>query len=138
MGLYLCIFDHSDMEIEGVEVGSYEDFGWFTNAVVQHLEGGKTGSKYPLLTLHSDCDGCWSSDECVKLAEEFCEIKEHFQRESSIPFNSEWQQNTAKTIGLEPKNLCDCFIDVDGEGLLDRLIDLCQTASENGFPVYFQ
>ncbi len=46
MGLYLCVFDE-DEELDGIDVGSYADYNIFRNAVVEMLEDGKPGSKYP-------------------------------------------------------------------------------------------
>lgn len=42
MGLYLCVFEGDD-ELDGVEVGSYADFGAFRSAVATHVEGGIEG-----------------------------------------------------------------------------------------------
>lgn len=39
MGLYLCVFD-DDIELEGVEVGVYEDFNFFRDAVTATVEHG--------------------------------------------------------------------------------------------------
>jgi hypothetical protein len=40
---------------------------------------------------------------------------------SPVPFNSSWQREVAKTMGIVPKNMLDCFFDVDGEPLIMRL-----------------
>src|SRR5206468_1590548 len=61
MSLYLCIF-RGDEEIEGVEVGSYADFGRFRDTVAEKLEDGRQGSRFPLLQLHPDSEGEWDPD----------------------------------------------------------------------------
>ncbi len=66
MGLYLAVFD-DDEELEGVEVGSYDDFSWFRNTIVDRLEEGVAGSRFPTLIKHSHCDGQWSPSEAVAL-----------------------------------------------------------------------
>ena len=43
MGLYLCVFASSDLdeEVDGVEVGSYDDFHTLRTAIAEQLEGGR-------------------------------------------------------------------------------------------------
>jgi len=137
MGLYLAIFDGED-ELDGVEVGMYGDFGVFRDAVVNHLENGVAGSRFPVLILHSDCDGQWSSREAAALEKELEEIGARFRELPPIPFNAEWQQQIAETVGIRPRNLYDCFFDVDGEPLLERLIGLVQLSQARNLPILFQ
>lgn len=43
MGLYLCVFaagDH-DEDMEGVEIGGYDDFGDFRDTIADKLEEGR-------------------------------------------------------------------------------------------------
>ena len=42
MGLYLCIFagDDGDEELDGMEVGGYDDFGEFRDLIARLLEDG--------------------------------------------------------------------------------------------------
>ena len=65
MGLYLCIFasDLDDEEIDGVEVGAYDDFDLLRTTVAQQLEAGHWGSRFPVLMSHPDSDGEWSPKE---------------------------------------------------------------------------
>ena len=48
MGLYLCVFEADDIdnELEGVEVGGYDDFGRLRETVSDRLEEGKWGSRW--------------------------------------------------------------------------------------------
>ncbi len=137
MGLYLCVFDDDD-ELEGVEVGSYADFGFFRSSVTKLLEGGFQGNRFPTLIIHSDSDGEWSPTECQSLRQELMTIASKFQRLPGIQFRAEWQQQVGKLLGLKPASLYESFIDVDGELLLDRLIQLCDVAIERQLPILFQ
>jgi hypothetical protein len=137
MGLYLCIFDGDD-EIDGVDVGAYSDFGVFRNAVRTHLESGYAGAKYPTLMLHSDCDGEWTVEDCKVLEAELEQIGARFKELPAEGFEAEWQKSVAKSLGLKPGSLYDCFIDVDGEPLVERLIYLCRLAQKHGKPILFQ
>ncbi|MGO6971319.1 Imm70 family immunity protein [Rhizobium leguminosarum] len=137
MGLYLCIFDGDD-ELDGVEVGSYADFGTFRTAVATHVEEGVEGSRCPMLMLHSDCDGQWFLEEVVLLRAELATITERFMELPPEPLGGDWKPEVAKTFGLYPANLYDCFFDVDGEPLLDRLMGLAQLSVERNLPILFQ
>ena len=117
MSLYLCIFN-DDEEVDGVDVGAYSDFAYFRKIIAEVLENGQAGSRFPTLLLHSDCDGEWSVVDCSKLQKEFEIINVELKEYPPEDFFSEWQQKVANQIGLRPKNLCECFIDVDGESLL--------------------
>src|SRR4051812_13093476 len=120
MSLYLCIFDEED-ELDGVSVGAYSDFRDFCDAVAKILEADKRGSRFPTLMMHSDCDGEWSAGECDKLAGELQMISEEMKSLPPKGFSAEWQKRQAGSLGLHPQNLYECFIDVDGESLLERL-----------------
>jgi hypothetical protein len=137
MGLYLCVFENDD-ELEGVEVGSYADFDFFRTCVTDVLEGGQAGSKYPTLIEHSDCDGEWTHTECVKLRAELANISEALKQLPAVEFQESWQKQVAKSSGLKPMSLYDSFIDVDGEPLLETMLQLCQVAIERQQPILFQ
>lgn len=137
MGLYLAVFDGED-EVDGVEVGSYADFAAFRLAVATHIEGGVEGSRCPTLMLHSDCDGQWSANEAVALRQELSVISEGFMRLPPEPLGDGWKAEVAKTLGLRPNNLYDCFFDVDGEPLIDRIMGLTQISVERNAPILFQ
>lgn len=137
MGLYLAVFD-GEGEVDGVEVGSYDDFGVFRDAVVVKLEDGQAGSKFPTLVLHSDCDGQWSPREAAALERELVEIDFRFRRLPPTPLNSDWKREAAKMFNIEPKCLSDCFFDVDGEPLLERLVGLTTLSQAKNLPILFQ
>ena len=137
MSLYLCVFD-DDEELDGVDIGAYSDFGDFRNTIMRELESGTAGSQFPALMLHSDCDGEWSVQDCEKLEQELEMISAEFKQRAPKPFFAEWQKNVAKQCGLHPGNLYDCFIDVDGEPLLERLLGLAKLARRRELPILFQ
>ncbi len=137
MSLYLCVFD-DDTDLDGVEVGGYDDFNSFRAAVVSRLEGGSFGAKYPTLILHSDCDGEWTPQQCAELEKELRAIGAAFRDLPPSGLDSGWQKEAAKLFGLRPANLYESFIDVDGEPLIGRLLTLCRLAQERGQPILFQ
>jgi len=137
MGLYLCVFE-GDEEIDGVEVGSYADFNFFRDAVVATLENGERGSRCPVLLNHHDSDGEWSPDEASHLIRELEFVAKEFSGKPPVDFNSTWKRSVATALGLEPKNFLECFFDVDGEPLLDRLRNLAEKSVQKGSPILFQ
>jgi hypothetical protein len=137
MSLYLCIFDEDD-ELDGLDVGAYSDFGDFRDTVAKSLERGQWGSRFPTLMVHSDCDGEWSAEDCDKLTTELEMISAEMKNLRAKEFFAEWQQKVAKQVGLRPATLYECFIDVDGEPLLERLIQLVQLAQRRNLPILFQ
>lgn len=137
MGLYLCVFDVDD-EVEGVEIGSYDDFSVFRDTVCDRLEGGVYGSRFPVLMGHSDCDGEWSAAEAAALMEELSSIAEELAREPPVALPDGWKRSVASAIGLSPKNLLEGFFDVDGEPLIERLQGLCRCSVQRGLPILFQ
>ena len=137
MGLYLCIFD-GDEDINGVEIGSYADFGAFRDYVSSGLERGQKGANFPTLMLHSDCDGEWSVADCQKLQIELNEIATVSKTRPPVDFSSDWQKVVAKSIGLKPQNAFESFIDVDGEFLVERLQGLVKDALTRRLPILFQ
>jgi hypothetical protein len=137
MGLYLCIFD-GDEDINGVEIGSYADYGVFLDYVTRELEHGQTGGRFPTLVLHSDCDGEWSVADCYKLQVELDQIAAALSTHPPVAFSSKWQNDVAKSIGLKPKSALESFIDVDGEFLVERLQNLVKDAIARRLPILFQ
>ncbi|MPS29662.1 MAG: hypothetical protein E2576_07195 [Alcaligenaceae bacterium] len=137
MGLYLAIFDGEE-ELDGVEVGSYADFGTFRSAVATHVEQGVAGSRCPTLMEHSDCDGQWSSEEAALLQAELSMVAESFLELPPEPLGDDWKPEVARLFGLRPNSLYDCFFDVDGEPLVDRLMGLAQLSMQRNLPILFQ
>lgn len=137
MGLYLTIFD-DDQELDGVEIGSYADFGSFRDSVVAYLENGVVGSRCPTLILHFDCDGQWTPGEAAKLENELEVIAVCFKKLPPVSFNSDWQEHVANAFRIRPQSLYDCFFDVDGEPLVERLISLARLSQQRNLPILFQ
>jgi len=138
MGLYLCVFDDDENEICGVEIGSYADFNWFRLTVSAAIEGNEYGSLFPVLMNHSDCDGVWPVEECILLDKELALIEQKTLEFEPVAFNSRWQDEVRKKFFLKVESLRDCFFDVDGEPLIDRLRELCRLAIESKRPIEFQ
>ena len=137
MGLYLCVFDGDD-ELEGVEVGPYADFNYFRDTVAALVEYGVAGSVCPVLNTHSDCDGEWTAQAAHQLLAELAHIEQVLQKHPPTPFNADWKHTVAKTFGIAPKTLLDCFFDIDGEPLVERLRGLAQVSVSSGQPILFQ
>jgi hypothetical protein len=136
--LYHCIFDTSGDEVEGVEVGSYADFNFFRDAVVATVENGAAGTVCPTLYNHADNDGEWTSDESKLLLKELGEIAVVMSNYPPVELNADWKKQVAKTFGLNPKTLGECFFDVDGEPLIERIRQLAQVSVDSGQPILFQ
>ena len=137
MGLYLAVFDN-DEEVDGVEVGSYADFNSFRQKVMEVVEGGIAGCKCPVLINHSDCDGSWSPEESTKLILELDSIEECFRLAPAVKIDVPWKVDIARVHGISPVTLLQCFYDVDGEPLIERLRGLAEISSAQGLPILFQ
>jgi hypothetical protein len=138
MGLYLCVFNDAGDELEGVEVGAYADFNFFRDAVVATVEQGNCGSVCPTLNTHSDSDGEWTSREAGDLLAELDKAAEVMRQYPPVEFNAEWKKQVAKTFGISPENLEECFFDIDGEPLIERLRQLARVSISSGQPILFQ
>ncbi len=137
MGLYLCVFD-DDEELDGVEVGPYENFGLLRELIVGVMEENGAGSRFPVLILHSDCDGEWTAAECAMLEHELGEVSRVFAALPAIHPRSDWQQTVLSQAGITPVSLLECFTDVDGLPLIPRLIELTRVAQRCKRPILFQ
>ncbi len=137
MGLYLTIFD-KDKELEGIEIGSYSDLEKFKILIAKTIENGKFGSKYPVFMLHNDSDGEWSAQEAVALEKELVEIQSKFKKLPPFMYKNCWQELVIKSMRLKTRNLQDCFFDIDGEPLFDRLIALTRLSQRTRLPILFQ
>ncbi|TPQ45550.1 hypothetical protein C2U72_26605 [Prosthecomicrobium hirschii] len=137
MSLYLTIFDGED-EQSGVEVGPYSDFHDFRLAVEKFVEGGNWGSACPTLMLRSDCDGQWTPAESTVLLVELARIAERFHALPSEPITTAWKRACVETFGLKIGTLYDCFFDIDGEPLIERLQGLAQQSVDRNLPILFQ
>jgi hypothetical protein len=139
MGLYLVVFasDDLDDDLDGVDVGSYDDWHHFRQCIADHLEGGVWGARFPTLMNHPDVNVPWSPDLGVTLLAELAAIRVGLEAEPASGFAATWQVNLARQLGLTPRNLAECFIDVDGEPLLARLVDLVSISVERDRPIEF-
>ena len=137
MSLYLCIFRDGE-DVDGVDIGPYADFDNLRSYVANELEAGKIGSRFPTFMLHPDSDGEWSPDDCRTLSEEIEQIISGLKERPPIPFTSGWQAAVAKSRGLLPKNAFQCFVDVDGEFVLERIHNLAAKAVRLDSAILFQ
>ena len=55
-----------------------------------------------------------------------------------MEIESDWQKNVINSLGLKTSNLYECFIDIDGENLIDRLSGLCDISIRENEPILFQ
>ncbi|WP_419688934.1 Imm70 family immunity protein [Burkholderia theae] len=138
MGLYLCVFDDGGEEVDGVEVGSYADFNFLRNTVIDLVESGCFATRCPVLVSHSDCDGQWSPEEASLLLAELDLIQTAFANAPAIALNADWKEDVARTTGIDPKSLLDCFFDVDGEPLIQRLRGLATLSVQTNAAILFQ
>jgi hypothetical protein len=137
MGLYLCVFD-GDEELEGLEVGSYADFNFLRDTIITEVEEGQFSKRCPVFVTHSDSDGEWPPEQALQLLVELDLIEKKFASASPVEFNSEWKKGVAKTHGIAPKCLLDCFFDVDGEPLIKRLKEMAELSVQKNVPILFQ
>lgn len=139
MGLYLCVFAEGgdDAELDGVEVGGYDDFGTFRQLVADHLEAGSWGSRFPTLMMQPDSDTTWTPEQAARLESELLTIGDEMARLAPAP-QSGWQAEVTRQLGLAPSSLLESCIDVDGEPLVQRLIGLARAATTAAQPIWFQ
>jgi len=137
VGLYLCVFE-DDEDLDGIDIGGYDDFHALRESIAKKLENGSWGSRFPVLMLHSDCKGEWSVDECRALDAELATIIAEGSKLPPTQLTERWQAGLAKLLGIQPQTMVDSFFDVDGEPLLQRMRDLCRLAIERKQPILFQ
>jgi hypothetical protein len=111
MSLYLCVFQ-ADAEVAAIEVGGYSDFGDFRDAVANDLEGGRRGSRFPILMNHADAEGQWPVEDLTALHAELSDIAQ--------------------------KSLSTRFFDTEGRPLAPALAALAAQALAVGSPILFQ
>ncbi|HEY1246949.1 MAG TPA: Imm70 family immunity protein [Hyphomicrobiaceae bacterium] len=139
MGLVLCVYDDPEAgdDLDGFQVGSYSDFGAWRDFICAQLENGQWGSRFPTLMMHSDCDGEWSAEECTVLKRELQTIRSEMEKLPVVRFHARWQQQVAEEFGLVPRSALDCFINVDGETLVDAILRLVDLAVRVRKPIAF-
>lgn len=140
MGLYLSVFrsPDEDDELEGVEVGGYDDYHHLRVTIATRLEGGDYGSRFPTFQLHEDSAGTWEPSQLPALRSELEAIRTELRRLPAVPVPSGWQESVAGEVGLRPSNLAETFIDINGDFLLDRLLVLVDVATKADAPICFQ
>jgi hypothetical protein len=74
----------------------------------------------------------------VALEMELGVISKQFRELPPIPLTSDCRKQVAKTFGIQINSLYDCFFDVDGESLLERLIGLARLSQAKNLPILFQ
>lgn len=137
MGLYLCALKEG-VDIDGIDVGAYSDYQNFLEVITDRLQRGMHSSKFPTLMRASNCDGEWRLDDLPKLKNELTQIRDAFGQLPPTEYPSKWQREVASLLGISASSLASSFIDVDGEDLCQRMIDLCETALEHGATISFQ
>jgi hypothetical protein len=137
MSLYLCVFD-GDVEVDGVDLGGYEDFDMFRGAVARFLEDGQAGSRFVTLMNHSDCDGEWDVAECERLSVELTAIGQAFRALPAVERLQGWQLDVAQNTSVYSHTLFDSFIDVDGVPVIESILRLCAVAKQKNRPILFQ
>ncbi len=137
MSLYWCLLADG-RELDGIDAGSYADFGRLRRVIGEQLEGGVPGSRFPTLMQHSDCDGEWSPAACGQLEAELAAIIAELKRRPPLPSGWDRPAGPADPAGPEPANAFECFLDADGQYLLERLRFLAALARHLGQPVLFQ
>jgi hypothetical protein len=132
MGLYLCVFDEAiEDEHAASEVGSYADFNAFREAVARYL----VGSDFPVLLLHSDCDGEWTVGELPALIKELDVIAAAFDRLPRALYVP--SSNPSVSVPPDASTLSECYVDVYGEKLVDAFRHLARTGIEFNRPISF-
>jgi hypothetical protein len=136
MGLYLCVF-RGDEELLGFDVGSYDDFERFRDEA--RARDRRVFRRYGVLRVNMSPTTHWSPRDAAKLASEVVHLREALRGVPARPFPpGSWQAARAAELGLAPASLADCFIDLDGASLFDRLLALCHVAVEAREPILFQ
>jgi hypothetical protein len=137
MGLCLYVFDRDSggdedpEELADCDVGHYSDFGCFRDTIARHLDAGR----YPILMLHSDCDGEWTLAEIPQLERELSEIANAFRHlppeepQGAFEHTAEYRR--------DPQSLYECFHEVNGENLFEALLALCAAAKRHRRPITF-
>jgi hypothetical protein len=137
MGLCLYVFgldagDNEDPEeLAEYDVGHYSDFGCFRDTIARKLDA----RRYPVLMLHSDCDGEWTLAEVSLLEQDLREIGAAFQKLPPEEPSGAFEHTAEYREGA--KSLYDCFHEVNGENLFEALLGLCAAAREHKRPITF-
>src|SRR4029434_1932466 len=111
------------MSSKAFQVGSYDDIDLMRTHGADRLEGGQWASRFPVLMSHGDSDGEWTPQEAVALGRELRTIEDELAALPATGFpEASWQSGVANAMGVVPGSLAECFIDVDGEPPLARVV----------------
>jgi len=131
MSLYLTIFDGDD-EVTGWVFGHYSDFEYFRDVIAAKLRA----EDYPVLMMHSDCDGEWTPTQLPQLRREPELIGERFKQ---LPAEQPQGANEhTPEFRRGAQSLYDCFHNIDGERVFEALIALCDKGIRCDRPILFQ
>lgn len=139
MGLVLCVYEDREAgdDLDGFEVGDDADFGAWRDFITSRLEGGRRGSRFPTLMMHAGCDGEWPPEDCTALRSELAILRAEMAGLPVVPFPAAWQQQVADELGLQQESALDCFINVDGENLVEAIERLAELAVRLQKPITF-
>lgn len=136
MGLYLCVF-RGEEELAGVEVGSYDDFEAFRGEA--RAIDGRIFRRFGTLRLAVSPTSAWSPRAAARLARELTVLAGELKRLPPRPLpEGSWQAELARERHLTPATRYDCYFDLDGEPLVERLLELCRVAVAEREPILFQ
>ena len=136
MGLYLCVF-RGEEELDGVEVGSYEDFEAFRDEA-RGLDR-RLFRRFGTLRVAITPTTAWSPREAARLERELTALGEALRGLPPRPLPAEgWKAEVARQRGIAPVSRYDCFFDLEGDPLVARLLDLCRLATAQRQPILFQ
>lgn len=91
-----------------------------------------------MLMLHADSDGTWEPAGAQRLESELRTIKAELGLHDPVDIPPGWHREVMAVRGLRPRSLAECYVDVDGEFLLDRLIEVAHLAQERASAIWFQ
>ena len=131
MSLYLAIFD-GDEDVCGWVFGHYSDFGCFRDIIAAKLNA----KDYPILMMHTDCDGEWTFGELPALRHELESIATAFRRLPPEAPKNAFEHNVE--LWKSARSLYDCFHNVDGENVFEALVALCDEGIRRNKPIVFQ
>jgi hypothetical protein len=133
MGLYLCIFtEDQEDELGACDVGHYSDFGYFRDSIARHMKA----ADFPVLMVHSDCDGEWTVEQLPSLVSELEAIAARFRTLPPEEPNGAFEHTMEYRTNAD--SLYDCFHEVNGENLFEALIGLCKQGISSQRPITFQ
>ncbi|MFG0251629.1 MAG: Imm70 family immunity protein [Phycisphaerales bacterium JB038] len=140
MSLCIALFEDDlvDQEIDGLEWGGCDDFEAFRARVADELLEGDWRRGFPVLLTVVDNSAGWPADHVADLAVELRAIAEAFDALPSELHDPEsWQASVLAQLGREPSSLREFFIDVDGQPVIDRLLELAEQAATLDRPLSF-